>query len=461
MQSNRALQTLIVLLIIIASLYLAGLVWSFLGQFTSVLLLFFLAWLLAFVLRPIARRLTAQGLPYIASVIVVYLVLALIFGLGGYLLVPIVTQQVTSLINNYDTYWRDLSAFVESGQKTLVSWGVRSEDIGAFIEQLKGQAQSIGLGVLNNTLSVVQSLANFMLQLVLVLILSFYFMKDGDRIFGNILQLLPPRWQDEARLIAISIERSFGGFIRGQVLFALVYAVLTAVIMLGFGLDYVVIASIVAGLCMIIPLIGNFLAFVPPLLVCVVQKPEVWPWMLLVLFVMQSFQMNIVGPRVMSHAIGIHPLYVMGAMLVGGQVAGFWGALFGIPVAGAINLAGRPLMRRMRYQSPLYREVPGSLGTKHFTTGPLRAAMVDDTERLEAPPPEAVSRPTTAAIASLRAPTTAAASTPLPDWLEDDEELPARPPYTLSARLWGMALAFVARAYSWVGTRARARITRH
>ena len=70
----------------------------------------------------------------------------------------------------------------------------------------------------------------------------------------------------------------------------------------------------------------------------------------------------------------------MGAMLVGAQVAGVWGALFGIPVAGAMNLIGRPLMRRLRYQSPLYREATADqLTTRAFVTGPLRAAMVEKT----------------------------------------------------------------------------------
>src|SRR5436309_8430188 len=97
MQYNRWLQTLIVLLVIIAALFLAGLVWSFMIQFSSVLLLFFLSWLLAFVLRPIARWLTGKGMPYGLSVLVVYLSLAVIFAVGGLLLVPVITQQVAQL----------------------------------------------------------------------------------------------------------------------------------------------------------------------------------------------------------------------------------------------------------------------------------------------------------------------------------------------------------------------------
>ena len=160
MQTNRWLQTLIVLLVIIAALFLAGLIWSFMIQFSSVMLLFFLSWLLAFVLRPIARWLTGKGMPYGLSVLVVYLSLAVIFSVGGLLLVPVITQQVAQLQTNFNSYVDAVGGFVDQGQKTLISWGVRDVDINKFYNDLASQAQTIGMGVLNNTFSILQSLAH-------------------------------------------------------------------------------------------------------------------------------------------------------------------------------------------------------------------------------------------------------------------------------------------------------------
>src|SRR5438034_5501584 len=119
MQNNRWLQTLIVLLVIISALVLAGWVWSFLIQFSSIILLFFLSWLLAFVLRPIAKWLTSKGMPYTLSVLAVYLVLGFSFVLGGFLLVPVITQQVAQLEANFNSYVNALARFVDDGQKTL------------------------------------------------------------------------------------------------------------------------------------------------------------------------------------------------------------------------------------------------------------------------------------------------------------------------------------------------------
>ena len=451
MQNNRWLQVLIVLLVIIASTWLAGQVWMFVIQFSNVILLFFLSWLLAFILKPLARWLTTRGLPFTLSVLVVYLALAVAISLAGFLLVPLISQQISDLIANFDSNVRQIAELVAAVQNTLLSWGVQEVDLNQFYSDLAGQVQGAALSVLQNTVSILQSVATLALQLILVFLLSFYFMKDGERIFGSMLNLMPPRWRDEVRLVALSVEKSFGGFIRGQLVFAFVYAVLTAIVMLmpPFQLDYVLIAAIVAGFCMIIPLIGNFLAFIPPMLVILVtpDKTPLWAWFLLALFVMQSIMMNFLGPRIMSSAIGIHPLYVMAAILVGGQVAGFWGALFGIPIAGALNLIGRPLMRRIRHQMPIYQE--GALAgvrTSSYLTGPLAVQMAEG----------AVAAPNAAAPADR--PTQPHAMLEIP--LDDDDLIIPRPP-TLSARIVRRTMFVGSKAVSWLWTRTHAKADRH
>jgi hypothetical protein len=223
---------------------------------------------------------------------------------------------------------------------------------------------------------------------------------------------------------------------------------------------------------------------------------------------MQSFMMNVLGPRIMSSAIGIHPLYVVAAMLVGGQVAGLWGALFGIPVAGAINLIGRPVMRRIRYQTNLYKdpELP-TLPTSAFLTGPLALSMVqmqaNPTVRPRGAPPEQgndevlmgasqalpaappssppppastgatagsnprTSGPLTQGMMTQRTSTdpqttgglgrTNMLAQPAPD-VEELYMVPRSP--TLSMRMWRLLFSAAGKARSWAGKRAEARLHR-
>lgn len=457
MQNNRWLQTLIVLLVIIATGWIVGQVWDFLRQFSNVLLLFFLSWLLAFILRPLAKMLMKQGLTKTWSVAIVYLGLLLVLTLSGFLLVPLITTQIEQLIKALPDYASQLQVMVQQGQNLLSDWGLQPGDLDRITTELLTQAQNFLLATLQNTFTILQSVATLALQTIFVVLISFYIMKDGDRLASGVLRMLPPRWEDEIRLAALSIEKSFGGFVRGQVLFALVYGVFTAVVMMvpPFQLDYVVIASIVAGIAMIIPLVGNFIAYIPPLLVCLVTKPEMWLPLLIVLFIAQSFVMNVVSPRIMSGAMGLHPIYVVGAMLVGGQLAGFWGALFGIPIAGAINLIGRPLMRRVRHQMPIYQETGvRSLPTSAFVTGPLAAQMAEAHQTTSLSPDMPIEEVVDeTALAQANAHNTLAE-------LEEDADLIVRQSPTLTARAWRLVIVWGSRAVNWAWERARRRASR-
>jgi predicted PurR-regulated permease PerM len=389
MQNNRWVQALVILLVIIASAWLIAQLWSFLLQFSNVLLLFFVSWLLAFILRPIARWLTSRGLPHGAGVAIVYLGLAVLITVGAVYAVPEITTQVNNFILAINN-----GSLVQAGEDFLRSWNLSEREIQELYTNIANRVQEGAVQALQGAAGFLGQLATTFFQIILIILLSFYFMKDGEKIANNLLGLMPPRWQDETRLAALSIEKSFGGFLRGQIVFAIVYAVITAVIMMipPFQLDYVLVTSIIAGLFMLIPLVGNILALGPPMIALFLtdDKAGWWPWFLLVIFVMQSIMVNVLSPRIMSSAIGIHPIYVWAAILIGSQVAGIWGVLFGIPIAGAINLIGRPLMRRIRHQTSLYKDgVLPSTSTASYLTGPLAASLAASRSQFEAAAEEA------------------------------------------------------------------------
>jgi hypothetical protein len=290
------------------------------------------------------------------------------------------------------------------------------------------------------------------------------------------------------RLATLSIEKSFGGFVRGQLIFALLYAVLSAIIMVvpPFQLNLWLIGSLVAGLCMLIPLVGNLLALIPPILILLLEgKGSEWLLFFLITFGMQSIMVNVLGPRIMSSSIGIHPIYVWAAILIGGQVAGIWGVIFGIPIAGALNLIGRPLLRRLRHQTALYRESGApSTTTASFLTGPLAASLAESRAHFEAAASEhqatgslptaslptgsvpaepaavaaAVSQPTgvQGPEAAVAAPV-ATQRTPLSPPYDDEEELVLRPAPTLTARAWRMLFVFLSKLRGWARERVQAR----
>ncbi len=348
MNNNRWLQALIILLVLIATSWIAGQAWLLIIQFAGIILLFFLAWLLAFALSPIARGLQARGMPQPAAVTLVYLGMLLVLVFTGLLVFPALAVQIQQLIEATPGYTNELERLGNQGLAQLKTWGVHAEDIklDSFYGTLGDQVKNVG----GSVLTFVSGLAGFLFNAIIILLLSFYFMKDGDRMFNNTVAVLPRTLGSELQLMGDSVAHAFGGFLRGQLVFAFLYALLNAAIMGLFKLDYILIASILAGFAMIIPLLGGFIAYVPPILIILVTPSAAGNWWILlaVLFVVQTLMTQVVSPRIMSQAVGMHPLFVVAALLAGLQVAGAWGALFGIPIAGVVQQVIGPYFARLR-----------------------------------------------------------------------------------------------------------------
>ena len=129
MNNNRWLQALIILLVIIAATWIMGQVWMLLIQFASIILLFFLAWLLAFALSPLARRLQAWGVRQLLAITVVYLAMLLVLTVIGFLVFPALADQIQRLIDQTPAYTAELEDLGNESLKQMQNWGVRVEDI--------------------------------------------------------------------------------------------------------------------------------------------------------------------------------------------------------------------------------------------------------------------------------------------------------------------------------------------
>jgi predicted PurR-regulated permease PerM len=344
-QIARRVQILLTLAIVAFATYLTGVAWTFVSQFLGIFLLFFLAWLFAYLLKPLVRRITRLGVPSGVAAVLVLIIGPAIALLGGYLILPIVTDQANQISSHLDEYSNKLGGLVDYAKGVLGSFGVSDADIQNLQSKVRDGAGTIVRAVLQGGVGTIGNIGNELFQVSLVLIFSISFLLDGDKLAGKVLDAMPERWRDGATFVVKSVETSFGSFVRGQLFSALAYAVLNGLVMLAFGLPYAAVSSLVAGLLVIIPLVGNYLAYIPPLVVCLVVRPDQVLFLLLALAVVQGIYLNIVSPRIMARAVNLHPLVTAGSILVFGQLGGFWGAFFGIPIASTIGMLARPTIQ--------------------------------------------------------------------------------------------------------------------
>src|SRR5665811_1887101 len=310
--------------------------WNF---FADVILTFFLAWLLAFILSsPVRLRLRAvPRLPRVVAVVAVYAVLTVVLLALFVLLAQALFNSLLEFIRNVPSLREQLPAILQPWADRLVALGFGQVNLVAqantFLDGLASTAQGLvgplqaaavaSIGVVGNVL--------------IVFILSIFIVIDSDSILTFILRLVPPRYAEEARLLESAIGRSFGGFLRGQAIIGFLYAVVAFAVSAALGLPYVPVITASAGLLMAVPFFGPFVAWIPPVLVAFVSVPDATVAALIGMAVGWVVVMNVVQPRVMADAVGIPPIVVFASVLIGSKVAGVPGAIFGPPIAAVIS----------------------------------------------------------------------------------------------------------------------------
>ena len=336
-RERRWLDAVIFLAAIALTFVVLGYMANLLAAFGDLILVFFLAWLLAFILTPLVVRVAT--IPFLSrggAVFIVYIVLfgglvTLAVGIAGAL-----TSSIADFIASVPTLRDDLPSIVAPWQERLQGIGLDVDlaaqattfldNLSRYASQLAGPLQQIAVASLGG-------LAN----LLLILVLSLYMVADRDRLLASAFRLVPPQYKAEARVIEQSVARSFGGFLRGQAILGLVYAAVALVASALFGLQYLAGTTAASGLLMAIPFFGPFLAWAPPVLVALFTKPDATIGTLVVMAAGWLVIMNVLQPRLMAEALRIHPIIVLGSVLVGGKIAGISGAIFGIPIAAVLS----------------------------------------------------------------------------------------------------------------------------
>jgi len=306
--------------------------------FGDTILIFFLAWLLAFILSPIVTRLT-NAIPVLPRVVATILVYAALFAVIVLIVIALAGALATSIsefIQSVPTLRQQLPQLLATWQETLNGFGLQVNLVASADDILNGVANYAGQ-LVGPVQQVAVASIGAMGSLLLVLILSLYMVVDRDQISTFLFTLVPRSRQSEARLLERSVSRSFGGFLRGQAILGVVYAAVAIVTSAVLHLDYVGVTAAMSGFLMAIPFFGPFVAWAPPVVVAFLTNSGSALPAFILMGVGWLIVMNVLQPRLMQESVGIHPIVVLGSVLIGSKIAGIAGAIFGIPIAAVIS----------------------------------------------------------------------------------------------------------------------------
>jgi predicted PurR-regulated permease PerM len=306
--------------------------------FGDLIMVFFLAWLFAFMLGPVINRVTA--IPFMSRTGAIFIVYFILFGslvVVSIVVAAAVVNSIGDFIANLPTLRANLPTILQPWQERVDGLGITGVDLTAqatvVLDNLGQYAAQLAAPLQQIAVASIGAIGN----LLLVVVFSLYMVADRDRLIAFGFWLVPTGFKAEAKILEEAVSRSFGGFIRGQVVTGLAFGAISFLGSLVFGLDYLPVTTFTAGLLMMIPFFGPFVAWVPPVLVAFLLKPDALVGVAIVVGVGWVLVMNWLQPRIMATSLRIHPIVVLGSVLVGIKIAGIPGAIFGIPIAAVIS----------------------------------------------------------------------------------------------------------------------------
>jgi predicted PurR-regulated permease PerM len=325
-----------------------------LSHFTRTVLIVVLAGLLAFAFTPLANvfgrkmpRALAIGLAYVLG-------LAVIFGFGAYV-VATALEQVTMLVANLPAYAQRAQALQPQVDDWLTPFGFAPGWSSDLESQAVGQVQASAGAVAGDVIPRVAEFFGTLIDMVLVLILSVYLCANGARVAEWLKTETPGgTTRERARLLVSIVNRVIGGYIRGVLVLALLIGALVGAGMAILGVPYAMLLGVLAFFMEFIPVLGVFISGAAALLVAIVSfRDLIHPLIVLAYFIaVHVIEGDVVGPRIMGRAVGIHPATGLIALVAGTEVFGIWGALFAAPLAGLLQSIGVALWLEFRGADP-------------------------------------------------------------------------------------------------------------
>lgn len=325
---------------------------------SDILLPFVAGMALAYLLDPLARRAERLGIGRAVSALVIVTVFIVVLVVVAMLVAPILSDQVAAFLDSLPGYLARLQSIVSDPSRPWLAkiFGERLPDGGKSVGGLISQSSGWIATFLASLWSGGRALFSVLSLLVITPVVAFYLLCDWDRLLATVDGWIPLPYRETVRGLAREMDAAIAGFMRGQALICLLLAVFYAVGLTLTGLHSGFLIGLMAGFFSFIPYVGALTGF---LVAGIVAIAQFWPDLSAILLVVSVFVVGqglegyILSPKLVGAKVGLHPVWLMFALIAFGYLFGFVGLLIAIPLAAAIGVLLRFGLRKYM-ESPIY-----------------------------------------------------------------------------------------------------------
>lgn len=315
----------------------------FLFLIRDILILLFIAFILMSALNPFVDRLEKYKLPRVLGAGIAFVLLLCFFGLLVKIVIPPVVAQTQELVLHLPDFAEEIANF-------LVFWDkVRAKrEILLFAEQLitalSHEITRAPAGIIKAGKGVVSLVSS----VFFLLIFTFYLICEHKKVKSFLVLLIPPQKRDEGRKLISEVEKKLGAWLRGQAVLSLVVGLTVWLGLAGLQVPFALPLALLAGFLEIIPNVGPVAAAIPAIVVAGTVSFLKLISVLILYWLIQQLENYLLVPRVMQKVIGLDPLVVILALMIGARLLGVFGALLAVPVTATVFVIVSNLTRRER-----------------------------------------------------------------------------------------------------------------
>ena len=313
--------------------------------------------ILAYLFNPIINYFEKNNISRGLGVLIVYIIIIGIIFILSFLVIPKTGREIKRFMNIIPLYFERVSEFIDG---LYIKYYTNMDNMPPIFQRI----EEILLKNIDNIESlIITSISRFfeglistfskVISLILIPILTFYFLKDKEYFKTKLYLTIPKKNRSEAKKLFLEIDRALGQFIRGRLLLALYVGVATTILLLVLKVDFAIIIGLLTGIADIIPYFGPFIGFLPAVFFALLSSPIKALWIAILFVGIQWVENNVLAPRIIGKSTGIHPVTVLLALIIGGGIFGIAGMIFSIPMISIVKILFGFFMERARRSSTM------------------------------------------------------------------------------------------------------------
>lgn len=329
----------------------------------------FIAAILAYIINPLVDKLEKRGIKRALGVGIVYLSIILVISILMVALIPRTAQELRKLASSLPSIVESFSElftdFMEGTTNFNFPGSQQVRD--AINDSYESTMESLTRWVTTSASRItvllthfVQNMASVMLTLVLIMIMTFYFLVDRKTYVNKIKSIIPNSINEDFSVLAGRINVILTEFIRGRLILAVFVGTFTAILLLILRIDFAIVIGIITLIADIIPYIGPLLGFVPAFLFALIESPFKALIVAVFYVLIQWAENNILAPKIIGDSMGLNPLFIFLSIVIGGGIFGVWGMVVSVPLAAV----GLTLIEFLREKYKMHQEQNKKDGTK-------------------------------------------------------------------------------------------------